>query len=211
MDHWPLFGLRVRTSRLELRYPDDALLVRLLEVARGGVHDPGVMPFSFAWTRRPPGRFEPEFLQHHWGVRAGLSVDDWTLPLVVLADGEVLGVQDLAGRGFRAARTCVTGSWVGLAHQGRGIGTEMRAAALELAFAHLGAELCQSAAWHDNAPSIGVSRRLGYADDGWELRDRDGEPTRHVRFRLHRADWRPPVAVTVEGLEACLPLLLGDR
>jgi RimJ/RimL family protein N-acetyltransferase len=82
---------------------------------------------------------------------------------------------------------------------------------LELAFAHLGAELCTSTAWHDNAASIGVSQKLGYADDGWELRDREGTATRHVRFRMSRDDWRPPFPIEVEGLEPCLGMLGGER
>jgi len=211
MSHWPLFDLVVRTPRLELRYPDDALLHELLEVARRGVHDDASMPFGIPWTRKPSPRFEREFLQHHWAGRALLGPAAWTVPLVVLEGGEVRGAQDLAAADFAATGTCTTGSWLGLEHQGRGIGVEMRAAVLELAFAHLGAELCTSSAWHDNARSIGVSRRLGYVDDGWELKDREGVRTRHLRFRLARADWRPPFAVEVDGLEPCLPLLVGDR
>lgn len=211
MSHWPLFDLVVRTPRLELRYPDDPLLERLLAVAQRGVHDPGFMPFTFPWTRKPSPQFERELLQHHWRGRAALRPGDWTLVLVVLEDGEPVGVQDLAAHGFAQDRTCLTGSWLGRAHQGRGIGTEMRAAALTLAFDHLGAELCTRSAWHDNAPSIGVSRALGYVDDGWELRAREGVTTRHVRFRMAKDDWRPPFEIAVEGLEPCLPLLLGGE
>lgn len=37
---WPLYGLRIRTPRLELRLPDDALLSDLASVAADGVHAP---------------------------------------------------------------------------------------------------------------------------------------------------------------------------
>ena len=211
MSHWPLFDLVVRTPRLELRYPDDALLERLLAVAQAGVHDERSMPFGIPWTRKPSPQFEREFLQHHWRGRGALSPGGWTIVLAVLEDGEVRGVQDLAAHGFASTRTCATGSWLGRAHQGRGIGKEMRAAVLELAFGHLGAALCTSTAWHDNASSIGVSRALGYVDDGWELQEREGDVTKHLRFRMARDDWRPPFEIAVEGLEPCLGLLGCER
>ncbi|HYU50364.1 MAG TPA: hypothetical protein VEO91_10615 [Candidatus Limnocylindria bacterium] len=35
---WPLFDLRLRTERLELRLPDDDELARLCAIARAGIH-----------------------------------------------------------------------------------------------------------------------------------------------------------------------------
>jgi hypothetical protein len=54
-------------------------------------------------------------------------------------------------------------SWVGVRHHGRGIGTEMRAAALHLAFACLSATDAVSGAFADNvsgAPSPALIRTL---------------------------------------------------
>ena len=42
--YWPLFDLEVRTTRLTLRYVDEALAVELAEL-HGGIHDPATMPF----------------------------------------------------------------------------------------------------------------------------------------------------------------------
>ena len=33
-----------------------------------------------------------------------------------------------------------------------------------------------------------------------------GEPIPHYDYRLEREDWRCPIAVEIEGLEAALPL-----
>jgi hypothetical protein len=44
----------------------------------------------------------------------------------------------------------------------------MRAAVLHLAFAGLGAAEAVSGAFDDNAPSLGVSEKLGYESDGIE-------------------------------------------
>jgi hypothetical protein len=52
--YWPFFGLRITTTRLELRYPDDELAVALADVAAQGVHDPSTMPFTVPWTDAEP-------------------------------------------------------------------------------------------------------------------------------------------------------------
>jgi hypothetical protein len=42
----PLFALRIRTPRLELRFPTEAELVELYGVAAAGIHPPEEMPFD---------------------------------------------------------------------------------------------------------------------------------------------------------------------
>ncbi|WKN14872.1 GNAT family N-acetyltransferase [Streptomyces sp. JUS-F4] len=203
--HWPLYGLRLRTPRLELRLPCLDLLDELASVAADGVHDPDRMPFSVAWTDGSPEAVGRAVFQHLLGTVAGWSVDDWTLSLAVLHEGKVVGRQDLMARGFGVRRQAETGSWLGLPYQGQGLGTEMRAAALHLAFAGLGARYAVSAAMTDNPRSLGVSRRLGYADDGLETDVVRGAPVTLRRLRLDRARWEAhrSVDVTVEGLDAC--------
>ncbi|MFD4590859.1 GNAT family N-acetyltransferase [Streptomyces rubiginosohelvolus] len=203
--HWPLYGLRLRTPRLELRLPGPGLLDELASVAAHGVHDPDRMPFSVAWTDGKPDEVARAVFQHVLGTVAGWSVRDWTLSLAVLHEGEVVGRQDLMGRDFAVRRQVETGSWLGLAHQGQGLGTEMRAAALHLAFAGLGARYAVSAAMTDNLRSLGVSRRLGYVDDGLDTDVVRGAPVMLRRLRLDRARWEAhrSVDVSVEGLDAC--------
>jgi RimJ/RimL family protein N-acetyltransferase len=88
----------------------------------------------------------------------------------------------------------------------------MRAAALHLAFIGLGALIARSGAFDDNRRSLGVSRALGYEDDGDAeyLRGDPGMAGRILRLKLTRERWeqhRPDLDVTVEHLEPCLPLL----
>jgi hypothetical protein len=52
----------------------------------------------------------------------------------VLSGGVVVGSQGIGGRDFAVLREVHTGSWLGLRYQGQGIGTQMRAAVLHLAF-----------------------------------------------------------------------------
>ncbi|MFE5997186.1 GNAT family N-acetyltransferase [Streptomyces sp. NPDC056454] len=203
--YWPLRGLRIRTPRLELRLPDEDLLDELASVGAGGVHAPDRMPFIVPWTDGEPDEVGRATYQHVLGTIAGWSPRDWHLSLAVLHEGKVVGRQDVMGREFGVRREALTGSWLGLPHQGQGIGTEMRAAALHLAFDGLGARYAVSEARTDNAGSLGVSRRLGYEPDGLQIEVIHGEATTMQRLRLDRAGWKKHrrVDVTVEGLDAC--------
>lgn len=205
---WPLFDLRLRTPRLELRPPTDDDLVGLVE-ASGDIHDPATMPFTDPWTRLASPEREWKSLRWWWSQRANLTPEKWSIALAVIVDGRPIGVQDVMAAEFPVRRTVETGSWIGRAFQGQGLGREMRAAVLELAFAHLGARLATTAAWHDNPASLGVTRALGYVEDGESLGDREGTADRLLRFRIDRARWEAcrSVPVEVEGLEPCLRLL----
>jgi RimJ/RimL family protein N-acetyltransferase len=213
VDVWPLFGLVLRTPRLELRLPSLERLAELADVAAEGVHDPEVMPFLVPWTDRPPAERSRSLLQWHWGQWAALTPERWNLGLAVLHGGDVVGTQDVGGTDFAVTREVHTGSWLGRRHHGRGIGTEMRAAVLHLAFAGLGAETAVSGALSDNAASLAVSRKLGYAENGTgrsSVRDR---LVVERQLLLDRAGWEAhrTVPVEIEGLEPCLPLLGADR
>jgi RimJ/RimL family protein N-acetyltransferase len=207
--YWPLFDLRIRTPRLELRVPDDACLIELAGVAAAGIHPRGTMPFSSPWTDRASPELERGLFQWHWRAWADWQPANWRLSFTVLEAGRVVGIQALAAQHFAILRTVDTGSWLGLAHQGRGIGTEMRAAVLHFAFAGLGAVVARSAAFADNVASLTVSRSLGYVPDGEELAVRRGTADRHVRLRLDRELWEPGRRhdIVLEGLGPCLPLL----
>lgn len=208
-DVWPLYGLVLRTPRLELRLPSPEQLAALGELADEGVHDPAVMPFTVPWTDQPPGVRARAVLQHHWAGLGTMTPARWTLALAVLADGEPVGFQDVGATDFAVLREVHTGSWLGRRHHGRGIGTEMRAAVLQLAFAGLGAEHATSAAAADNPASREVSRRLGYAEDGIERITVRGAVSTHVRLRIERAAWAAhrTVPVEIDGLAPCRALL----
>jgi RimJ/RimL family protein N-acetyltransferase len=206
---WPFFDLRLRTARLELRAPTDEDLVELAALAGQGVHPPEVMPFLVPWSDLPSPALERGILQWHWRCRAGLGPRSWWLDLVVRREGVLVGTQGLGAEDFPLLRTVRTGSWLGRSHQGQGIGAEMRAAVLHLAFAGLGAEVATSAAFDDNPASERVSRKLGYEPNGVDRKAPRGVPVELRQFRLTRAVWaaRPRAEVAIEGLAPCLPLL----
>ncbi|MFE3458086.1 GNAT family N-acetyltransferase [Nocardiopsis aegyptia] len=206
-DHFPPMGLRVRTPRLELRLPSMADLARLGDVAARGIHAPEQMPFAEPWTDQPPAKVALSVIQYNLGKLAAWTPADWNLNFVVVDEGAVVGVQDVGAKDFAVRRQVGTGSWLGRSFQGRGIGTEMRAAVLHLAFQGLGAESAVTEAHEGNEASHGVSRRLGYRPNGVDVVAVRGEPVRQRRYRMTREDWERhrTVPVTVSGLEPCLP------
>ncbi|MFF8774084.1 GNAT family N-acetyltransferase [Kitasatospora sp. NPDC015120] len=207
MSQWPLAGLRLTTPRLELRLPNPDELAALASLAADGVHDPAVQPFTVAWTDVEPEQRARGVLQYHWRCWGEWQPDAWELNLVALRDGVVVGTQGIAARDFAVLREVRTGSWLGRAHHGQGLGTEMRAAALHLAFAGLGARHAVSGAYADNAASLAVSGKLGYREDGVEHHVVRGRAAVLRRLRLTSDRWREhrPVPVGIEGLAECLP------
>jgi RimJ/RimL family protein N-acetyltransferase len=205
---WPLFQLRLQTPRLELRLPTDSDLADLADLAAAGVHDPDDQPFAVPWTDASPAERARSTIQYNWSQRAAWQPQKWSLDLVVLHDGIVVGTQGMSATDFAVVREVATGSWLGQAHHGQGIGTEMRVAVLHLAFAGLGALYATSGAFTDNLASLGVSRKLGYTDDGIDRQVRRGQPVTTRRLRLDLQTWQANrrVPVTIVGLEPCLPM-----
>ena len=204
--------LVVRTPRLELRPDDDDGLMELVDEAYQGVHDPAVMPFAVPWTDAPAEELGRRVLQYYWSQRAELRPDSWSVPFLVRLDGNVIGTQGLAARDFAITREVHTGSWIGRRHQGRGVGTEMRAAVLQLAFDHLGAVAARSDAFVDNPASHAVSRKLGYVPDGTVVLSRRGEAAVEQRLLVSRVAFerhRPPWTAEVKGLTEDCRALLG--
>ncbi len=90
---WPLFDLRLRTPRLELRLPTDEDLLELARVARDGIVDADRTVFLVPWHKLPSPAFERQFLLHWWGERGRWSPAAWSLGLVVTKDDRAIGVQ----------------------------------------------------------------------------------------------------------------------
>jgi RimJ/RimL family protein N-acetyltransferase len=160
--YWPLFDLSVRTPRLTIRYIDDELGVQLGTLAASGIHDPAYMPFLFPWSNAPSPDLERDALRFYWRARADSRPEAWNLQFCVVEGTELVGSTNLVANGFPLLRTFETGSWLGRAHQGRGIGTEMRIASLHLGFVALDASTATTGAFDDNNASLGVTRKLGY-------------------------------------------------
>ncbi len=166
------------------------------------------MPFTIPWTDTPPPRRHRESLQYWWNARANWSPESWDFTGAVFIGGSPVGVQGLVAKNFARLRTVETGSWLDRQYQGQGLGKEMRAAILHLAFDGLGAIEAMSGAFHDNEASLATSRSLGYIENGDRLMLRRERPDRMIDLKLDRASWasRRRDDIEIEGLEACLEM-----
>ncbi|MBB3750012.1 RimJ/RimL family protein N-acetyltransferase [Mycolicibacterium sp. BK634] len=210
---WPLFDLQVVTPRVVLRYVDDELGVQLATLAAKGIHDPATMPFSEPWTDVPSPQLERNSLQYYWRNRAEASPARWNLDLAVLVDDAVVGMCSVHAEDFPRNRSLTTGSWLGLAHQGHGLGKELRQAALHLIFAGFDADVAITRAWHDNAASLAVTRSLPYVETGTTVEDRRDRPDTMVGFAMTPGRWATIRRndIRLVGIEAVRGLLGTQR
>lgn len=203
MTAWPLPALRLVVGPLTLRPVTEDDLDALGELlSLDDEVNPGIpQPFGL-----PPRTARAVLLrQQYYGHLAGWTPDDWRLPMLITRDQEPLGYADLEAAHFAVRRTVETSSWLAEQHRGQGHGKAARTALLALAFDHLGAEVAETEAWHDNAASLGVSRALGYVDNGVTRHLRGERADVMVRLRMDLERWaathRPPVQVS--GLDGC--------
>ena len=66
-----------------------------------------------------------------------------------------------------------------------------------------------TSAFADNPASIGVTRSLGYQDNGSYTDSREGKAAQHLRFVLTRDRWEQYRRddIQVSGFDPCRPLL----
>jgi RimJ/RimL family protein N-acetyltransferase len=207
---WPLFSLLIETPRLRLRLPREDELPALARAARD-IAGPGEPQLQMPWMYGDSPDMERRLLQRHWRALAHWKPASWHLPLAVFAAAEPIGIQDLWAEEFALRRSVGTGSWVTRTRQGRGYGTEARAAVLDLAFSYLGAIEALSEYTEGNGASERVSRKLGYVPNGQRAAHRDdaGRVTEY-QLRLDRPVWESHAwrdRITVTGLGPCLPML----
>jgi RimJ/RimL family protein N-acetyltransferase len=208
--YWPLFDLVVRTPRLTIRYLDDECGVALAALAGRGIHDPGYMPFAMPWSDAQSPDLERDALRFYWRCRAETVPDKWSLQFATFEGDVLVGSTNLLASGFPVKRTFETGSWLGREYQGQGIGTEMRIATLHIGFVALDAVAATTGAFFDNAPSLGVTRKLGYEPNGVDLHERRGEAAEIRRFRMTRSQFFEHVHcddVEIDGDEPVRELL----
>lgn len=189
---FPVLDLRVTAGDLKLRGISDADIVTLGALAAQGIHSPDRMPFSFPWSDVTSEEMPLNFAQYHWRTRADFSPASWVLNLGVWWQGELVGVQGVNTSNFVVRRTGETGSWLGSAHQGRGLGTAMRQVMCVLLFDHLGFTEVTSGAFVDNPASLAVSRKVGYRVNGTERYERRGELAEMTMLALAPATWCVP-------------------
>jgi RimJ/RimL family protein N-acetyltransferase len=210
-DLFPVLGLRITAGPLELRGMTDADIAALADLALAGVHPPEMMPFSVPWTDTPAEALPLRFAQYHWGTRASFSREHWVLNLATCWEGVVVGTQGFSTDDYLVTRSGETGSWLGAAHQGRGIGTAMRQAMCAFLFDHLDAQVIRSGAFLDNPASLAVSRKVGYVDNGRVRMVRRGEVAENQQLVLTPDRFVRGAPISVEGMAPVRRLIGLDR
>lgn len=207
---YPPLNVAVRTPRLTLRGASDDLLERLMPAIRDGVVPGGTSPFDdpMSLYDESPDR-EWRWRRAIWAGRARVTPTFWRLYFVVMVDDEPVGMQDLIGTDFATFGTVETFSWLRPDRRARGVGTEMRAAVLHLAFAGLSAREAGSEAFSDNDASNRVSQLLGYEPNGTNWATRRGEAALLRRWRLTREMWETGRRsdIHLDGVDDCRPVL----
>lgn len=211
MTSYPLLDVRVSTPTLELRGATDDLLDHLADVVRAGqAHaDPAPYDDPMSFYENDPDLRVATWLRAIWRGRGKVEADAWRLYFVVVVEGRPVGMQDLIGVSFSTFGTVTSFSWLSADQRGRGLGHEMRAAILHLAFDGLGAKEASSDAFVDNHGSNTISRDLGYEPNGSDWATRQGEPAPLNRWRLTRDAWerRRRDDIRLHNVDACRALL----
>lgn len=200
-----MFDIRLTTPDLELRHLTEADLGRLADIIPDDAEqDPSSTRYD---GRDRAGNRGAIVHQDYWRARGSWRPESWSLSFGVFRDGDLVGYQGLEGDDFATLRTVDSSSFLTPGTRGRGWGKQMRAAVLTLAFGSLEARFAITSAWSDNHASLGVSRSLGYVDNGITAHERGGAAGEMAHLRLTRETWTAsgwPEQVTASGVEECL-------
>jgi RimJ/RimL family protein N-acetyltransferase len=209
--YWPLFDLALQTTRLVLRPCTEADITHLAALLPSDVEmDPSLPPLGIADGDHD---HRTKLLQFYWRSMGSWSHEHWRLNFVVLRSDVPIGTQELEATDFAGRGVVETSSWLVPEARRQGLGKEMRAAVLHLAFDGLGAVVAETEAWHDNEASLAVSDGLGYEPNGETMHRRGAGHDRMVRRRLTKARWEllaEAFPVIVRGLGECRHLLVAD-
>jgi RimJ/RimL family protein N-acetyltransferase len=204
--YWPMFDLRLTTSNLQLRHLTEADLGSLAAMLPDDAEqDPSLTAYPDLDRDRNRG---VGVHQEYWRARSNWRPESWALSFGVFQHGELVGYQGLEGDDFAALRTVDSSSFLAAAARGHGLGKQMRAAVLALAFGQLGARFAITSAWTDNYASLGVSRALGYVDNGVTAHRRGDAAGEMAHMRLTRDQWLASGGAdraTVANVQECMP------
>jgi RimJ/RimL family protein N-acetyltransferase len=203
--YWPMFDLRLTTDDLQLRHLTEPDLTSLASILPDDAEQD---PSSTSYPGLDPDRNRAVVVhQDYWRARGNWRPESWALSFGAFRDGELMGYQGLEGDDFTRLRTVDSSSFLTTATRGHGLGKQMRAAVLALAFGPLGARFAITSAWTDNYASLGVSRALGYVDNGVTAHRRGDMVGEMAHMRLTREQWFTsgwPDRVVVAGADHCM-------
>ena len=217
VDAWPPAGITIRTPDLDMRPMSESDAAWLALASPPDLEQDPRLP-HYPGVGHPVDR-QVRSLQAYWRNRGEWSTAGWCLTFGAwLRSGSspsrLAGTQTLEGTDFARLRVVDSASMLLTEHRGKGLGKQMRRGVLALAFGHLGAMAAVSGAWHDNGASLGVSRSLGYEDNGIDMHRRAEGVDVMQRVRLTRDTWERAGSgdgIEVAGVERALPFFGLER
>ncbi|OFR34061.1 GNAT family N-acetyltransferase [Actinomyces sp. HMSC065F11] len=116
-------------------------------------------------------------------VEAGI-----TLPMMIEADGRVIGVVTAANTVRGALYSTTVGYWIVSEYAGRGIASLAVAAFIDLLILKLGIHRVEINIRPENEPSLGIARKLGLTHEGYRPRYMAiaGQWADHLAFSIDR-------------------------
>ncbi|MDO5034640.1 MAG: GNAT family protein [Actinomycetaceae bacterium] len=114
--------------------------------------------------------------------------DGITLPMMIEADGRVIGVVTASNTLRGALYTTTVGYWIVSDYAGLGISSLAVAAVIDLLLLRLGMHRVEVNIRPENVPSMGLARKLGLTEEGLKPRFMHiaGEWADHVGFSIDR-------------------------
>lgn len=203
---WPFDDLMISGTELVLRPVRDADIADFVAIFPADVDlDPRYPPLRGV---PPAADRERRLAQSIWRHRGCWSIGDWALDFGVWRNGESVGIQTLEGTNFTRERTVDSASWIAGPYRRKGFGIQARELMLAFAFEQLGAEKAITSALVTNHASLGVSRHLGYEDEGVSPHDTGVGIVDLRHLVLTRGNWAssgPQAEIDVTGFEECRP------
>jgi RimJ/RimL family protein N-acetyltransferase len=206
---WPLLDLQITpdaSASVRLRTLREVDLPQLAALLPDdSEHDPGAEQFPGLDVERHRQSLVYRSYWRSWGT---WSPSSWNLKFAVEHRDKLVGMQSLEAEDFPLLRTVDSSSWLIPDVRGQGVGIAMRRAVLGLAFDHIGAVAAVTSARKENQASLGVSRHLGYRDNGVSLTDSPTGVAELQHMRLTADQWRSSglgLQVVVDDFEDCRP------
>lgn len=202
---WPFDELTISRSEFILRPVRDADIAHFVAIFPADFElDP---TYPSLQGIAPAADRERRLVQSIWRHRGCWSIDDWALDFGIWQGDAPIGIQTLEGMRFPQKRTVDTASWIAKPFRGKGFGIQARELVLAFAFEQLGAETAITSAVVTNHASLGVSRHLGYRNNGVRPHGTGTEVVDLQHLVMSRTDWtmQRRNTITVSGFEEVSP------
>lgn len=145
------------------------------------------------WEATLPPRVDEELptLRHYRMKTAKEAVEGVTLPMMIEADGQAIGLVTASNTVWGALRMTTLGYWIASTYAGRGITSFAVAAVIDLLIAHRGLNRVEINIRPENEASLALARKLRLRREGYKPKYMciAGQWADHVAFAIDRESY----------------------